>query len=142
MALAEGFLAGAAFLLGVFLAGDLALVGDLVLAAFLAGDAFALLLGAAFVFGEAGGFAGDAALAGEPTFELSDLTGELGAAAGACLALFLFGEAAFFDGCAVFLVGEAFFGDAFLATAAFLAAPAGFLAGAFLVPLFVTAAIV
>lgn len=128
--LAEGFLAGDAFLFGVFLAGDFAL-----LALDLVGEALLALFGLALAldFGDAGGLAGEAGLTGELALVLSCLTG-----GDDCLAFFL-GELVAFLAGAVFF-GEAFLGEAgFLAGAAFLTpaaflAGAAFFAGAFLVP--------
>lgn len=123
------FLAGDAFLLGVFLAGDfagdLALDGDFfVAAAFLAGEAFALLGVAAALplAGDAGALAGETGLAGELVF--------VSWAAAAATAAGLAGDFGVFLGEAVgFLAGAAFFGEAaFLAGAAFFT-PAAFLAG-------------
>ena len=114
------FLAGdlaAAFLLGVFLAGDffVALAGDL---------AGAFLALAGFVLAGDAGLAGETGLAGELALVVVSLLAFLG------VAWVFLGEAA-----GAFLAGAAFFGEAvFLGEAAFLAAgafftPAAFLAG-------------
>lgn len=129
------FLAGVAFFLAgdtffpltavAFLAaldGDF-LAGDLAAGAFLAGDAF--LADAAFLAGDAADLAGDCGLAGELS-----LAGEPGAGEAVVLAAgFLAGDflaTAFFAGDATFLVGEGFFGEAFLTPPAFLAGVVAF----------------
>lgn len=137
-------LAGDAFLLGLFLAGDdfaFALAGNLAFAGVVAfflgdwaffGEAFGLLLGE-----EAGDLAGELGLAGEP--DDSCLVGDFGAAALGGEVAFLagagfLGEATFLAGLAGFLAGVAFL----LTPAAFLVGSV-FLAGAFLVVVFADA---